>query len=229
MFQLTILPGLLHHLQQVFGIKMNYTEIKNMALGYSDRSDTEITTKMDLFLRMVESRINRALETQTMINTVQTVLVDNVFKYTLPTDFLSIKDIKIVNLGNENYSYPLEMASPERVTTFRLDGSDQRIYAILGNTVQICSNPYDADLNLVLEISYYQKLTALDGVNTTNWISTNHPDAYIFGLMVEINSYVKDADATMLWKNRFNSVLSEITSQDMRYLWSGPTLKVKVE
>lgn len=208
---------------------MNYTEIKNMALGYSDRSDTEITTKMDLFLRMVESRINRALETQTMINTVQTVLVDNVFKYTLPTDFLSIKDIKIVNLGNENYSYPLEMASPERVTTFRLDGSDQRIYAILGNTVQICSNPYDADLNLVLEISYYQKLTALDGVNTTNWISTNHPDAYIFGLMVEINSYVKDADATMLWKNRFNSVLSEITSQDMRYLWSGPTLKVKVE
>lgn len=208
---------------------MNYTEIKNMALGYSDRSDTEITSKMDLFLRMVESRINRALETQTMINTVQTVLVDNVFEYTLPTDYLSIKDIKIVNLDNENYSYPLEMASPERVTTFRMDGSDQRIYAVLGNTVQICSNPYDADLNLVLEISYYQKLTALDGVNTTNWISTNHPDAYIFGLMVEINSYVKDADAAMLWENRFNGVLSEITSQDSRYLWSGPTLKVKVE
>lgn len=200
-----------------------------MALGYSDRQDTEITGKMDLFLKMVESKINRALETQTMITTVQTVLVDNIFEYTLPTDFLSIKDIKIVNLDNENYSYPLEMASPERVTTFRLDGSDQRIYAIIGNTVEICSNPYDADLNLVLEISYYQKLPALTSGVTTNWVSTNHPDAYIFGLMVEINSYVKDAETTMLWENRFNSVLSEITAQDVRYLWGGPTLKIKVE
>lgn len=208
---------------------MNYTEIKDMALGYSDRQDTEITGKMDLFLKMVESKINRALETQTMITTVQTVLVDNIFEYTLPTDFLSIKDIKIVNLDNENYSYPLEMASPERVTTFRLDGSDQRIYAIIGNTVEICSNPYDADLNLVLEISYYQKLPALTSGVTTNWVSTNHPDAYIFGLMVEINSYVKDAETTMLWENRFNSVLSEITAQDVRYLWGGPTLKIKVE
>jgi hypothetical protein len=221
--------GLLLHLQQAFGVKMNYTEIKDMALGYSDRQDTEITGKMDLFLKMVESKINRALETQPMIATVQTVLVDNVFEYTLPTDFLSIKDIKIVNTDNENYSYPMEMASPERVTTFRLDGSDQRIYAIIGNTVQICSNPYDATLNLVLEISYYQKLPALTSGATTNWVSNSHPDAYIFGLMVEINAYVKDAEATMLWENRFNSVLSEITAQDIRYIWGGPTLKIKVE
>jgi hypothetical protein len=47
--------------------------------------------------------------------------------------------------------------------------------------------------------------------------------------MVEINSYVKDADATMLWENRFNGILSDITSQDIRHLWSGPTLKIKVE
>ena len=208
---------------------MNYTEIKDMALGYSDRQDTEITGKMDLFLKMVESKINRALETQPMIATVQTVLVDNVFEYTLPIDFLSIKDIKIVNTDNENYSYPMEMASPERVTTFRMDGSDQRIYTIIGNTVEICSNPYDATLNLVLEISYYQKLPALTSGATTNWVSNNHPDAYIFGLMVEINSYVKDAEATMLWENRFNGVLSEITAQDIRYLWGGPTLKIKVE
>jgi hypothetical protein len=209
---------------------MNYTEIKDMALGYADRQDTEITGKMDLFLKMVESRINRALETQTMIATVQTTIPDaDTFEYTLPTDFLSIKDIKIVNLDNENYSYPLEMSSPERVTTFRLDGSDQRIYAIIGNTVQICSNPYDATLNLALEISYYQKLPALTSLVTTNWVSTNHPDAYIFGLMVEINSYVKDAEATMLWENRFNGVIAEITSQDLRYLWGGPTLKIKVE
>jgi hypothetical protein len=208
---------------------MNYTEIKDMALGYSDRQDTEVTGKIDLFLKMVESKINRALETQPMIATVQTVLVDNVFEYTLPTDFLSIKDIKIVNTDNENYSYPMEMASPERITTFRLDGSDQRIYAIIGNTVEICSNPYDATLNLVLEISYYQKLPALTSGATTNWVSNNHPDAYIFGLMVEINAYVKDAEATMLWENRFNGVLSEITAQDIRYLWGGPTLKIKVE
>lgn len=208
---------------------MNYTEIKDMALGYADRQDTEITGKMDLFIKMVESRINRALETQTMIATVQTLLASDVFEYTLPNDFLSMKDIKIVNLDNENYSYPLEMASPERVTTFRLDGSDQRIYTIIGNIVEICSNPYDATLNLALEISYYQRLPALSSIVTTNWVSTNHPDAYIFGLMVEINAYVKDAEATMLWENRFNSILSDITSQDIRHLWSGPTLKVKVE
>lgn len=208
---------------------MNYTEIKDTALGYADRQDTEITSRIDLFLKMVEARINRKIESQEAIATVHTIIVNNVFEYTLPTDFRELQDIKIVNTDNENYSYPLELSSPERVTTFRLDGSDQRIYTVIGNTVQICSNPYDATLNLVLEITYKQKIPALTSLATTNWISNNHPDLYVFGLMAEINAFVKDANASMLWEQRFNTVLDEIDLFESRYRWSGPTLKVKVE
>lgn len=208
---------------------MNYTEIKDTALGYADRSDSEVTSRVDLFMKMVEARVNRRLEIQPMVAFSQTALVDNVFEYTLPNDYLSLKAVKIVNLDNENHSYPLEMGTPERVTTFRLDGDDHRIYCVIGNTVQICSNPYDATLNLVLEIAYYQKCPALTSLATTNWVSDNHPDLYVFGLMTEINAFVKDANATMLWEQRFNGVLAEISEQDQRYLWSGPTLKIKVE
>jgi hypothetical protein len=208
---------------------MNYTEIKDTALGYADRADSEVTSRIDLFLKMVESRINRKIESQESVTTVQTALVDNVFEYTLPTDFRELQDIKIVNLDNENYSYPLTLSTPERITTFRMDGSDQRLFAIMGNSVQICSNPYDADLNLVLEITYKQKVPALTSVATSNWVSLNHPDVYVFGLLVEINAFIKNADATMMWDQRFNTTLDEIDVQDTRYRWSGPTLKIEVE
>lgn len=208
---------------------MNYTEITDTALGYADRADSEIASRMDLFLKMVESRINRKIESQESVITVQTVIIDNVFEYTLPTDFKELVDIKIVNTDNENYSYPLVMASLERVTTFRMDGSDKRIYAIVGSVIQICSNPYDVDLNLVLEISYKQKVPALTSVDTTNWVSLNHPDVYVFGLLVEINAFIKNAEATMLWDQRFNTTLDEIDVQDSKYRWSGPTLKIEVE
>ena len=45
---------------------MTYNDIVNLTLGYADRQDDEVATRMDNFLRVTEARINRVLMTLDM-------------------------------------------------------------------------------------------------------------------------------------------------------------------
>ena len=47
-------------------LKMNYADIVSLTLGYADRQDTEVTSRIDLFMRVTEARINRLLMTLDM-------------------------------------------------------------------------------------------------------------------------------------------------------------------
>ena len=59
---------------------------------------------------------------------------------------------------------------------------------------------------------------------TTNWLYDSNPDAYVFGILVDINSFVKDAEASTLWDGRFQQAMSEITLNDAKSTWSGTSL-----
>jgi len=55
-------------------------------------------------------------------------------------------------------------------------------------------------------------------------LATNNPNVYIFGLMTEINSLMKDGVADDAWGARFVQAISEISSADDQLVYSGPPL-----
>jgi len=202
---------------------MNYTEIKNLALSYSDREDDDVIDRIDDFMRVVESRINSSTKVQKMaIRTSINTMADQEY-YGLPSDFSGLRDIEIQNPDSTTSRQTLKYVSPEQMNNHAGSQSTEIFYTIIADQIQI----FPAQDAQILEIVYYQQLPPLNSTNAENWVSVSFPDAYVFGLLVEVNAFVKDPEATMMWDARFKEALNVITSDDADTRWSGSALQIR--
>lgn len=53
-----------------------------------------------------------------------------------------------------------------------------------------------------IELTYYQKIPGLSEANPTNWLLTEHPNAYMHACLMYVGQYVQDADR-MLSESQF--------------------------
>lgn len=212
---------------------MNYAEITTLALSYADRQqDAEVSERMNDFLRMAESRINRAFRVRKMSVRATLNLVEDQAYYGLPSDFAGLRDIEIYDTSNINAKTTLKYLTPEKMNA--LNASQTSIpagengfigYTIIADQIQIAPTQ---DSTRVMEIVYYQNLRPLTSTNNENWVSIYVPDAYINGLMTEISAFTKDKEASMLWDQRFIASLNEIESTDDSDRWSGTPMEIRV-
>lgn len=202
---------------------MNYEEIVNLALSYSDRTDSDITNRMGDFISIVEARINRALRINQMATRSVIITLAEQEQFGLPKDFAGIRDIEVrekdATKGTTAY-----YLNPEQMN--KASANDGNIYyCIIANQIQL----YPPQDDNVLEIVYYKLLDHLTETNNTNWLSMRYPDSYVFGLIVEIESFVKNMTGAEMWNQRFESALAEMVHEDQIDRWSGTPLTIKVE
>lgn len=201
---------------------MNYTEIKALALSYSDRTDTDTADKMDDFLLVAESRINRSLRTLEMSTRATVTMVADQEYYGLPDLFAGMRDVEIRE-STSTKGYSCSYLAPVQMNAKTVDDGCY-YYTIIADQLQI----FPAQDGKVLELVYYKRLTPLSTTDTTNWLSDRYPDVYLFALMTEIESFVKSADSAMLWEQRYKAAITEIETEDQLDRWSGTPMTVKV-
>ena len=203
---------------------MDYDSIKGVAYDYADRLDNvEATNRYDSFLRMVESRINKRLRIFTMSNRAIIATIKDKEYYGLPADFLSLRDIEIRPNGE---SIPRQTAiylNPEQMNNVA-SNTTCFYYTIIAQQIQI--RPAKEDM--IMEVVYHRKVGELSQ-SLNNWVAEDYPDCYVFGLLVEINAFVRDANAAALWGERFSTSLEELTVADNSDRWSGIPLTTKIE
>lgn len=201
---------------------MNYSDIVNLTLGYADRQDAEVTSRMDLFIKVTEARINRVLMTLDMSSRAKTLMDASIEYYPLPTNYSVMRSIKVIDNTNSASRVTLLQVNPEQMANIVNNGETQfPCYTIISGNIHV--QPFYDDTHS-LEIDYFQTLPPLSTNLTNNWLSDSNPDAYVFGLLVEINSFIKDGEATSLWDGRFQQAMSEITLNDAKSTWSGTSL-----
>ena len=213
---------------------MNYQTVVKTALDYADRADSvPISANMDNFLRIVEARVNRWLMVQKQSATAYTPVEETATfpnRYTLPTDFLAARQIRITQLENNNYSNCLNYVNPEQMANLRNNNSAKPSYCIISGYIEIWPIPVNvttitpstpAIATYILEIDYYRRVAPLTSTVSNNWLSDQNPDVYIFGLLTEINAFAKDAEASALWDKRFRASVDDIDLLNMKATWSG--------
>jgi hypothetical protein len=182
---------------------------------------------MDRFLRIVEARVNRKLQTRNQTKRAQILMTENKEYYTLPADFAGLRNIEMVRA---NARITMHFMPPEILNDY-ITGTQQNeisaarpAYNIDGNSLHV----WPALGDEILEILYYQRIMPLSEAEPENWLSKISPDAYIFGLLTEINSFVKDGEAAGLWDSRFQVTLEDMALEDSIDRWSGPTLNMRL-
>lgn len=209
---------------------MNYTEIIDSVLAYADReSDAELDSdRLDKFIKIMESKANRKLKVLGMSTRSQLTSVADQEYYGLPSDYSGLRNIKIFDPAAPKKKSTLIYTAPEQMDLLSTVSANEVLTEVYYNIEadQLRIIPYQE--NNVIEIIYYQKVPNLNSIDSTNWLSDSAPDAYIFGLMVEVSSFVKDKESAIFWNERFESVLEELQDDDDSTRWSGPYLQMRV-
>lgn len=204
---------------------MNYTEIITTALAYSDSDDIEVAANLDNFIKVVEARVNRALDVRKMATRATITTIEDTEYYGLPYDFIGLRDIEIYDPESATSRITAKYLNPEQMNAMASATiTGQAYYTIIADQLQILPTSSAK----TLEIVYYQRVPNLNETNPVNWLATDNPDAYIFGIMVEINSFVKDAESASMWDSRFLSSVDEIKTDDGLSRWSGTPMQVRL-
>ena len=182
---------------------MTYAELKTNIANYLNRSD--LTSYIDTFIDSTEAELNRRLRTKEMIKRA-TATADSQY-LTVPTDWQEAINIEITS---NNFS-PLFQQSIESLDVYRKSNDNvtgQPIYfALVDDSIEFAPTP---DGSYTVQLTYYGKIDALSDSNTSNFLSTGYPDAYLYGSLKHASIYLMEDERVPLFTAQFEKALEEM-------------------
>lgn len=191
-------------------------ELEAEIAEWLDRSD--LTARIPTFIRLCETELNRKVKSPWNIKRCRGTTTDGFTQ--LPDRWL------------EAIRFSLPTATPEVVLRYKPPVELQEIadasspgtpayYTLLGRTIQVAPTPAD---EAVIEMVYVEKIELDDESTATNWVLERHPDAYLWGSLMQANAFLKHDERVQTWADRFANAMDEINMQYERSTTSGSPL-----
>jgi hypothetical protein len=161
-----------------------YSELVTEMGLWLNRSD--LTARIDTFIRLFEARMNRRLRSPDMEQSYSFTTVPDQDTYPISA---GVRELRELHLSNGS-------------------GTDVSLnYTVTGESILFVPAP-----TAEYTVSYkgYATLPGLGSGQATNWLLDDHPDAYLFGSLCMAEAYLKDDERVNVWKSAWDEVLSEI-------------------
>jgi hypothetical protein len=135
----------------------------------------------------------------------------------LPADFLGMRNIDLLT----DPVTPMTFKNLQNLDIHRAgDATGKPIYySIVQNNIEFAPVP---DGDYTIEIVYYQKVPPLS-LNTTNWLLSAHPDAYLYGTLQHSAPYLQSDERVGIWAGKYMQIIEQITTSDEKAKFSGST------
>ena len=191
----------------------NYTDLQASVADFLNRAD--LTSVIPDFITLTEADLNRSLRVREMSVRTRAPISEQYVK--LPVDFLGMRNIELVT----SPVTPLEYRNLQNLDLYRAaDATGKPVYySITQNNIEFAPVP---DAEYTLEIVYYQKIPALVD-NATNWLLDTHPDAYLYGTLMQSAPYLQADERIGIWAGKYNQIKEQITASDEKAKFSGQT------
>ena len=105
----------------------------------------------------------------------------------------------------------------------RLRTRDQMTRSTTSATTQYVS----PDGTYTLQIQYFAKVPALTSSNTTNWLLTSHPDAYLYSTLMAAEPFLMNDARLQTWASLSEKAIQEIVDADDASRYAGGTLAAR--
>jgi hypothetical protein len=199
-----------------------FTELKSAVADWLNRTD--LTAVIPSFIALAESQFNRDERLRNQKSIVRATATFNAEYEALPGDYL-----EMLNLTNQT-TVPfqkVQFLSLNQWDDYKRDFVTLQVpkyYTIVGNQLQLLPVPGS---DIVAEMVYYAKITALSDASPANWLLTNHPEVYLYGTLIQASPYLKDDDRIATWNAMLEKSLDNIHQADDRALYAGSVIKTR--
>jgi hypothetical protein len=196
-----------------------FAELKSSIADWLNRDD--LTSAIPDFISLAEANMDRSIRHWRMEKRV-TANVSG--QYTgLVGDYLEGIRFSIANGDRLELLSQGEMQ--QRRTAYDDTTGKPQYYAISDGQLELYPTP---DGTYAVEMLYYGQITPLSDSNTTNWLLTHHPDAYLYGSLLHAAPYLGEDQRAGTWGSLYQSALDAINKEsfDAKFGGSGRRLKI---
>lgn len=188
---------------------MNYTELKNAIIAYTENQDPSFEAEIPVFVRQAEQRIYNSVQFPSLRKNVTGNTTGSNKYLACPSDFLAVYSMAVVD-GTGRYEYLLNkdvnfirQAYPAPTST-----GLPRYYALFGsqsndaNELTFILGPTpDAAYSVELHYFYYPESIVTAG---TSWLGDNLDSVLLYGSLVEAYTYMKgEPDMVKLYNDKY--------------------------
>ena len=193
-----------------------YAELKTSVGDWLNRTD--LATAISDFVSLAEAQIERQLRTRQMIVRANASFAAAAEYGTVPDDFLETKSIKLDTNPITYLSFQTIDAMDQLSNTTYLSSGKPLYFSVVGSQFRLLPIPDGA---YTAELVYYAKLAKLSNTNTTNWLLTQAPDAYLYGSLLQAAPYLQDDARISVWSSLYQAGLEQLQIADDRGSTSG--------
>lgn len=195
-----------------------YANLTTAITNWLHRSD--LSSYVDDFVTLGESRINNDLRIRQMETTMSTVISSGVVA--VPSNYVEAKHFYI---SSTTPYYWLERKSAEWVYANYPDRSATGIPAFWARDgSNFIFGPYP-DTGYTVTLVYYNRLIALS--SAVNTVYTSYPGLYLFASLAETAPFLKDDNRVVLWEAKYQDILKKIQIESDREEYSGSVLAIR--
>jgi hypothetical protein len=184
-----------------------FDELKASIADWLNRDD--LTSQIPDFITLCEATMQRLLTTMDMEASTTLATVSGTPTVALPTGFTGVRRLRVFYdaIWHDVQNVSLEPSLWDGVTNTR-----PTVYSIVGNNFSFRPIPNG---DYALSLDYWAKFTPLSDANTSNWILTSNPDAYLMGSLLASAPFL-GGDARMpMWRDGFMEAIDQINSENV--------------
>tara|TARA_Y100001938_G_C8037408_1_gene404139 strand:- start:35 stop:682 length:648 start_codon:yes stop_codon:yes gene_type:complete len=192
-------------------MSFTFAQLKTAIQDFTENAETTFVTNLPTFIRAAEDRIFYMVDLEYFRKNATSAVSQNDPFLSLPTDFLASFSLSITNSSSKEFLLPKDVNFIQEAHTNSATTGTPRYYArfdvdnlILGPT---------PDSNYTCEFHYFYRPTSLTaGADSgTTWLSTNAPNALLYGSLYEAYIYMKgEPDMLQLYEKQFTEALSRL-------------------
>lgn len=171
--------------------------------------DAETTAQLPTLIRLAEYEMDRVLTAPQREYSVSLATTAGVGFVALPLHYRQPKTVKI-----EGYSPTLDATSLAEVQADQCDSGRPKSYAIAEEAIHFGPKP---DAAYTVFLTYMTRIPPLSPTNQTNWLLSQHADAYVFSVLIQTLLFVNDDDRAASLRPHFVTIMGQINSQGDRY------------
>ena len=197
-----------------------YAQLQASVANWAHRSDLDAL--IPDFVTLAESRISRDLRLRKQITSTTLTTTAGAPGLAMPVDWLEFKTLSI---GSDGIQRQLAYA-PIRHMDAKYNNTPHgvpEVYTIEGDNVLFAPTPGSA---YEVDVVYYARFPSLITAGT-NWLMTNHPNIYLFAVLVELYHYTQNPEQIQAYTARYFAELKQLQDQDVRATHSGSALRIK--
>lgn len=188
----------------------NYTELQAAVSNWANRTD--LSSRIPEFIALCEADMQVRCKLVDFEGVATIVITSG--SGSLPADYSGARSL----YWDGNLDRPLSYVPPAQFDALRNEsGGSPTYYTIRGTSLLVDQN---ATGNVVM--TYKAQFTPLSGSVATNTLLTRFPDAYLYGSLIHLCGYVKDAEGMAGATAMYEGALRRIIADDNARRFAGP-------